>query len=112
MYDSNIPIQLDQIFGALAHQKRRDMLHDLSFRPATIAGLAREHDLSLPAIHKHIRALEAAGLIIRKKAGRTNFIALNKQTLRTTQDWMMQYRTEWGNDEETLENYIAGLQQP
>jgi DNA-binding transcriptional ArsR family regulator len=105
-----IPLpQLDHIFSALAHEKRRAMLHDLSFRPATVAQLARDHGLSLPLVHKHIRALEEARLIIRRKSGRTNFVALSTKTFRAAQNWMLQYRTEWGNDEETLDNYIAGL---
>lgn len=86
------------------------MVHDLAFRPATIAQLARDHELSLPAMHKHIRALEQAQLIVRKKSGRTNFIALKRATLRQAQAWLLQYRTEWGSDEETLDNYIARLQ--
>ena len=100
---------LDRVFGALSSQKRRSMVYDLSFRPATVTRLAQDHELSLPAIHKHIRALEEAGLIVRKKVGRTNFVALHKRTLRETQEWIMQFHTEWGNDEESLENYIAGL---
>jgi DNA-binding transcriptional ArsR family regulator len=101
--------QLDNVFAALAHSKRRDMVHALSFRPATVTQLAKEYDLSLPAIHKHIRSLEKAELIHRKKVGRTNFVALNHASLRLIQTWSGQYRTEWGSDEETLENYIAGL---
>jgi len=87
------------------------MIHTLSFRPATVTQLAREYDLSLPAIHKHIRSLEDAQLIRRKKVGRTNFVALNKKSLKFAQDWIGQYRTEWGNDEESLENYIASLRE-
>ncbi len=101
--------QLDNVFAALSHSKRRDMVHSLSFRPATVTQLAEEYGLSLPAIHKHIRSLEKAGLIHRKKVGRTNFVALNHASLRLIQTWSGQYRTEWGSDEETLENYIAGL---
>jgi DNA-binding transcriptional ArsR family regulator len=101
---------LDHIFGALSHQKRRGMLNALSYRPSTIKQLADEFDLSLPAVHKHIATLEKARLIYRKKVGRVNFVALDKRTFRQTQDWIMQYRTDWGNDEETLENYIAGFQ--
>ncbi|MBI4033549.1 winged helix-turn-helix transcriptional regulator [Candidatus Saccharibacteria bacterium] len=103
--------RLDSIFSALANKKRRGIVHTLSFRPATIKQLAGEYDLSLPAIHKHIRSLENAHLIRRKKAGRTNFVALNKKSLRLAQDWTGQYRTEWGNEEETLENYIASLKE-
>lgn len=100
---------LTEVFTALSHDKRRDILHGLSLQPATVSQLAHEHQLSLPLIHKHLRSMEKADLIYRRKAGRTNFVALNKQTLRKTQDWLMQYRTEWGNDQETLENYIASL---
>lgn len=107
---NSTPLPLDDIFAALAHAKRRAILHDLSFRPATVKQLATVHDLSLPAIHKHLRTLEEAGLIVRQKSGRTNFVALHKTTLRSVQAWINQYRTEWGNDKETLENYIAGLQ--
>jgi DNA-binding transcriptional ArsR family regulator len=63
-------------------------------------------NLSLPAIHKHIRVLEKGDMIIRKKIGRTNFLALNRETLRGLQDWIMQYHTYWGSDEATLENYV------
>jgi DNA-binding transcriptional ArsR family regulator len=101
--------QLDNLFATLAHGKRRDMVHALSYRPATITQLAEEHDMSLPAMHKHIRSLEKARLIHRKKVGRTNFIALNHASLRQVQDWSAQYHTEWGSDKETLENYIAGF---
>lgn len=101
--------QLDDVFSALANSKRRDMVQALSFRPATIAQLADEHDLSLPAMHKHIRSLEKADLIHRKKVGRTNFVALNHVSLRLIQTWSGQFRTEWGSDKETLENYIRGL---
>ena len=47
---------------------------------------------------------------MRKKSGRTNFLALNKATLKLLQDWLMQYHAYWGNQEETLENYVAGIE--
>ena len=103
--------KLDAAFLALSNGKRRGMVNTLSFQPATVTQLANEFDLSLPAMHKHIKLLEKADLILRKKAGRTNFVALNKQPLKQAQDYLMQYRTEWSNGEETLENYIASLHQ-
>jgi DNA-binding transcriptional ArsR family regulator len=110
MIDSYASPQLDDIFGALAHPKRRGMLDALSYRPSTIKQLADEFGLSLPAMHKHIDSLETARLIRRKKVGRVNFVALNKKTFGETKAWFGQYRTDWGNDEETLENYIAAFQ--
>jgi DNA-binding transcriptional ArsR family regulator len=103
--------QLDSVLQALANQKRRAIIHDLSLHPDTIGRLSARHDLSLPAIHKHIRLLEQANLIIRKKSGRTNFVALNAQTLGLAQSWIMQYNTNWGSVEATLENYISGLRE-
>jgi DNA-binding transcriptional ArsR family regulator len=108
----NIPYdspQLDTVLDALANQKRRGIIHDLSLQPATVGQLARRHDLSLPAIHKHIRNLEKAHLIIRKKTGRTNFVALNNSTLGLAQNWVMQYQTAWGGNKATLDNYIVGM---
>jgi DNA-binding transcriptional ArsR family regulator len=66
-------------------------------------------NLSLPAIHKHIKVLEKGDMIIRKKIGRINFLALNREALRGLQDWVMQYHTYWGSDEATLENYVQYL---
>jgi predicted transcriptional regulator len=103
--------QLDHTFDALSHAKRRGILHTLSFRPATVSQLAQEYGLSLQAMHKHVRVLERAELIQRRKVGRTNCLALNRKSLKATQDWIMQYHTDWGNEHETLENYIASLQE-
>lgn len=103
--------QLDTILTALANAKRRGIIHDLSLQPATVGQLARHQALSLPAMHKHIHKLEDAQLILRKKAGRTNFVALNNKTLGLAQSWIMQYHTAWGSTQATLENYIAKMQE-
>jgi DNA-binding transcriptional ArsR family regulator len=105
------PAQLDVLFGALAYHKRRDIVRLLALHPATVKQLADEHNMSLPAIHKHIRILEEAGLISRRKVGRTNFVALQRSSLNVVRDWALQYRTDWGNDKETLENYIASMRE-
>ena len=107
-YDSPI---LDSVLDALANQKRRGIVHDLSLNPATVSQLASRFELSLPAIHKHIRVLERSSLIIRKKSGRTNFVSLNSKTLGLAQSWIMQYQTHWGNNDATLENYISKMQE-
>ena len=100
---------LESLFLALSHDKRRAIVHMLALHPATVSQLATSQGLSLPAMHKHMAALEAAQLVQRKKVGRTNFVALNRRSLGLVWEWAMQYRTEWGSDEATLENYVAGL---
>ena len=102
---------MDRVFDALANEHRREIIHMLSLQPCSISRLASMRGLSLPAIHKHIKALENADLIIRKKIGRTNFLALNRKALRGLQQWVMQYHAYWGTDDETLDNYAAYLAQ-
>lgn len=102
--------QLDAAFLALSNSKRRGMVETLSYRPASVSQLADEFKLSLPAMHKHIRLLERAQLIQRRKAGRTNFVALDRESLSSVQSWLGQFHTEWGSSRETLENYISGLE--
>jgi DNA-binding transcriptional ArsR family regulator len=107
-YDSPV---LDAVLSSLANGKRRAIIHDLSLKPATVGHLAKKHELSLPAIHKHIRSLEDATLIIRKKSGRTNFVALNQHTLGLAQKWIEQYQTSWGTIDASLENYISSMKE-
>jgi DNA-binding transcriptional ArsR family regulator len=99
------PQELNKVFEALANEHRREIVYVLSLQPASIGRLAEMRGLSLPAIHKHIKILEKGGFVIRKKLGRTNFLALNRNSLRVLQDWLSQYHAYWGTNSETLENY-------
>src|SRR4051812_9260848 len=103
------PQDLDIIFEALANKHRREIIYALGLQPHSISQLASQQNLSLPAIHKHIKILERAGMILRKKIKQTNFLALNKESLHSLQAWVMQYHTYWGSNEETLENYMQYL---
>jgi len=103
------PQSLDKAFEALANRHRREIIYVLSLHPCSISQLASLRGLSLPAIHKHIKVLEKGDMIIRKKIGRINFLALNRESLRGIQNWLMQYHTYWGSNEETLENYATYL---
>lgn len=109
MTKTHIPQDLDSVFEALANKHRREIIYVLGLQPCSISQLASMRGLSLPAIHKHIKILEGARMVKRRKIGRTNFLTLNRQSLRGLQDWLMQYHTYWGNEEETLENYARYL---
>jgi DNA-binding transcriptional ArsR family regulator len=103
------PQELNKVFEALANEHRREIVYVLSLQPASIGRLASMRGLSLPAIHKHIKILEERGMVIRKKIGQTNFLALNRNSLRVLQDWLSQYHAYWGTNDETLENYAEYL---
>lgn len=102
-----IKANLNQVFLALASEYRRQIIFSLSLYPRSISQLASQLVISLPAIHKHIDVLQKAGLIVRKKSGRTNFLTLNKSKMQDLRDWILQFQAYWGNDVESLENYVA-----
>ncbi len=110
MTETHILQDLDKVFEALASKHRREIIYALGLQPHSISQLASMRDLSLPAIHKHIKILEEASVIVRKKIGRTHFLTLNRRSLRGLQEWLMQYHAYWGSDEETLENYAKYLE--
>lgn len=84
---------LDAIFEALANKHRRAIVYAVGLQPHSITQLAGMRDLSLPAIHKHIKILESAGLVVRRKMGRTNFLTLDPRSVQVLQDWLQQYHT-------------------
>lgn len=105
------PDDLDRQFAALANRNRRRMVHQLGHNPTSISRLASDVGLSLPAMNKHVGVLEGAGLVARRKLGRTTFLTLERTAIRDVQAWLGQFHAYWGTDMETLENqqrYLSG----
>lgn len=88
---------LDSAFAALANPTRRAILARLAQGEATVNDLAEPFDMSLPAISKHIRVLENAGLISRGKHAQFRPCTLNAAPLQTIADWTDQYRHIWND---------------
>jgi DNA-binding transcriptional ArsR family regulator len=100
---------LNPVFEALANHHRREIVCALGLQPRSISRLASRQGLSLPAIHKHIRVLQDAELVIRWKVGRTNYLALNRAPLRGLQEWVEEVRPDWGGERETLDDHARHL---
>jgi DNA-binding transcriptional ArsR family regulator len=100
---------LSPVFDALANEHRREIIHALALQPHSISQLASLRDLSLPAIHKHVRVLENAAMVRRRKIGRTNFLALERVPLRRLATWVDQFHPWWGTEGESLETYVEYL---
>ena len=103
------PDAFDDVMVALASAHRREMIRFLGLQPNTISTLAELRGLSLPAIHKHVAVLEKAGLITRRKVGRSNVLTLNPLGLKNLQEWLGQFHTWWGAEGATLGNYATYL---
>ena len=87
--------QLDQAFAALAHPARRAILNHLAKGEATVNQLAEPFEMSLPAVSKHIRVLENAGLITRGRNAQFRPCRLNALPLQAVAEWTDQYRHIW-----------------
>ena len=100
---------LGVVFDALANEHRREFVRLLALGPRSISDLAERRALSLPAMHKHVRSLEQAGLVQRRKVGRTNYLALRREPLRELAGWAEGFDPWLGTDGESLENYTEYL---
>jgi DNA-binding transcriptional ArsR family regulator len=96
---------LDSVLEALANPHRREIVYVLGLHPCAVSQLARMRGLSLPAIYKHVKVLQNAGLVSSRKTGRTTYLILNPQRLRLLQEWVGQFHTYWGSDQASFENY-------
>jgi DNA-binding transcriptional ArsR family regulator len=98
---------LDSTFGALADPTRRAILASLMLGEASLSDLAGPHRMSLPAVMKHVRVLQQAGLVSQKKIGRTRFCRLAPAPLKQAEDWIAQYRRFWEGAFDSLERFLS-----
>jgi DNA-binding transcriptional ArsR family regulator len=99
-------IDLDAIFGALSNQTRRGMLRSLTVADATISELAKPLDMTLPAVSKHLRVLERAGLVSRTRDGKAHRCALHPEVLDAAEEWFAERRAFWTDNLDSLVDYF------
>ncbi len=104
--------QLDAAFSALAHPARRAILARLSHGEATVNTLAEPLNMSLPAVSKHIRVLENAGLITRGRDAQFRPCALNTEPLEAVANWTDQYRHIWDARFDVMNDILMTMKGP
>ena len=97
---------LDLVFSALANRTRRALLARLSDAPASITDLAEPLNMSFPAVSKHVRVLEAAGLVRRQIDGRVHQCSLDTAPMKQAEIWLSGYRTFWDETLEALDKHF------
>ncbi|MEH2051464.1 ArsR/SmtB family transcription factor [Nostoc sp.] len=102
--------QLSLTFAALADPTRRAILTHLAKGEASVSELAKPFKMSLPAISKHIKVLERAGLISRGREAQWRPCQIKAQPLRDAADWIEQYRQLWEQRLDQLDDYLHELQ--
>ena len=103
--------RLSVIFGALADSTRRAILARLADGDATVTELAEPFSISMPAISRHLKVLEHAGLISRSRSGQWRSSTLEAAPLKEATDWMEQYRQYWDESLDRLEAHLRRVQQ-
>lgn len=104
--------ELDRAFHALADATRRGILDRLSKGPASVSELAKPYDSSLAAIQQHVQVLEASGLIVTKKRGRTRECRISSAAVLRVERWLSERRQLWEYRFDQLERLVEGAEKP
>jgi DNA-binding transcriptional ArsR family regulator len=104
------PDQLSLVFGALADPIRRAILTRLADGDASVAELAAPFQVSQPAISRHLKVLEHAGLISRSRRATARLSHLEAEPLREVTGWLVRYQRFWDESHERLDDLLAALQ--
>jgi DNA-binding transcriptional ArsR family regulator len=103
------PDQLDSVFSALADPTRRAILARLTEGDANVAELAAPFSVSQPAISRHLKVLEQAGLISRHRRATARLSHLEADPLREATEWLAKYQAYWDESYERLDELLAKL---
>jgi len=103
----NYSPRLSATFSALADPTRRAILARLAKGEATVTELATPFTITLPAISRHLRILEGAGLLERRKQGRVHHCRLAPHSLQEASDWLTFYQRFWDSRLDALADYLA-----
>ncbi|MGA7173724.1 MAG: metalloregulator ArsR/SmtB family transcription factor [Candidatus Dormiibacterota bacterium] len=103
--------QLDRTFAALAHPARRAILSRLTQGQASVTELSEPFDISQPAISKHLKVLELAGLVERQRDAQWRPCTLRAVPLQQASDWLEVYRVFWEQRLARLDSYLRQIQE-
>ena len=103
---------LNRTFAALADPTRRRILANLARGDRRVTDLARPHAMSLPAVSKHLRVLEKAGLLRRRRYGRVHEMQLDAKPLKQAAQWVEEYRKFWEDSLDRLAAYLEKTKDP
>jgi len=103
---------LNRTFAALADPTRRRILADLATGDQCVTRLAKPYAMSLPAISKHLKVLEKAGLLRRRRYGRVHEMQLDAKPLKQAAKWVEEYRKFWEGSLDRLAAYLESTNKP
>ena len=102
--------RLSLVFGALADPTRRAILTRLTEGEATVAEIAAPFEMSQPAVSRHLKVLETAGLVSRTRRATARLSHLEAEPLREVTTWLARYQRYWNESHERLDDLLVALQ--
>jgi DNA-binding transcriptional ArsR family regulator len=99
-------LSLDSIFGSLADPTRRDILQRVAGQELTVGEIAQPYDMSLAAISKHLKVMERAKLIIKRRKGKEQMVRLAPRAFADASEYLEWYKQRWESRFDSLENYL------
>ena len=99
-------VRLDSLFHALSDSTRRSILRDVAGTAKTVGEIARPYRMSLAAVSKHLKVLEAAELVARERRGSFQIVRVKAESLRPAEEWLAYYEKFWGSQLDRLQTYL------
>lgn len=96
----------EAVFRCIADPTRRRILQLLRNGESSVGDLAHNFRISRPAVSKHLRVLESAGLVVARQAGTSRLLTLDARPLRVVHGWLKDYESYWGETLEDLKHYV------
>jgi DNA-binding transcriptional ArsR family regulator len=103
------PFGLDMIFRSLADPTRRDILKRVATKEMSISDIAKPYKMSLAAISKHLKILEQAKLVIKRRQGKEQIVQLSPVAFKEAADYLKEYERMWNDRFDALENYLKTM---
>jgi DNA-binding transcriptional ArsR family regulator len=99
-------LDLDSVFGSLADPTRRDILQRLAQGQMTVGEIARYYDLTFAAISKHLKVLESAQLIVKRKRGKERIVQISPYAFKSAAEYLDWYQQLWEQRFDSLEKFL------
>jgi DNA-binding transcriptional ArsR family regulator len=109
-YSANPPMQLDSVFGSLADTTRRDILRRVAQCELSIGEIAAHYELTFAAISKHIKILEGARLIVKRRRGKEQMVSLAPRAFHDAEEYLLWYRQRTEERFDRLDEFLQSNQ--
>ena len=100
-------LSLDNIFASLADSTRRDIISRISRCELSVSEIAQPYDMTIAAVSKHLKVLEHANMVIKRKKGKQQMVSLAPIALKDAEEYIRTYTEFWNAQLDSLENYLT-----